>query len=78
LRLGGAHLERSVPPTVSWDIVGTGDYNGDGRDDIMWRNDNGYITNWLGQTQGAFVYNDANAGVLIPTNWATHADQFWV
>ena len=40
-------------------IAGTGDFNGDGRDDILWRNDNGQLTNWLGQANGGFVGNDA-------------------
>ncbi|MFV1874309.1 hypothetical protein [Nioella sp.] len=26
--------------SFDWDIVGTGDYNGDGTDDILWRNVN--------------------------------------
>jgi serralysin len=27
-------------PGPSWHIVGTGDYNGDGKSDILWQNDN--------------------------------------
>ena len=50
---------RSVP--TSWHIVGTGDFNGDGRDDILWRNDSGPVSDWLGQANGGFVGNDANA-----------------
>ena len=45
----------------SWHVAGTGDFNGDGRDDILWRNDNGPLTNWLGQANGGFTDNDANA-----------------
>ena len=40
---------------TSWHIAGTGDFNGDGRDDILWRNDTGAVTNWLGQANGGFV-----------------------
>jgi hypothetical protein len=54
---------------MEWHIVGTGDYNGDGRDDILWRNDNGRVTNWLGNTNGGFAGNIANA--------ESHADNSW-
>jgi hypothetical protein len=42
---------------LDWHIVGTGDFNGDGRDDVLWRNDGGTITNWLGGKDGGFVGN---------------------
>ena len=36
------------------------DFNGDGRDDILWRNSqSGVVISWLGQSDGGFVYNDA-------------------
>jgi hypothetical protein len=44
-------------PGSSWHVVGIGDFNGDARDDILWRNDNGTVTNWLGQTNGSFADN---------------------
>ena len=53
----------------SWHVAGTGDFNGDGRDDVIWRNDNGAFTEWLGQANGGFVSNDANAWNNVPTNW---------
>jgi hypothetical protein len=31
-----------------WQVAGTGDFNGDGFDDILWRNISGEVTNWLG------------------------------
>ena len=38
------------------------DFNGDGRDDILWRSDAlGALTNWLAQPIGGFVSNDAYA-----------------
>ena len=29
-----------------WHIVGIGDFNGDGNDDILWRNDSGVVVEW--------------------------------
>jgi hypothetical protein len=33
--------------SADWHVVGTGDFNGDGLTDILWRNDDGSITDWL-------------------------------
>jgi hypothetical protein len=48
-------------------VVGTGDFNGDGRDDVLWRNDAGIVTDWLGQANGSFVGNSAS--FTAGTNW---------
>jgi hypothetical protein len=34
-------------PDASWHVVEIGDFNGDGNSDILWRNDNGTIFEWL-------------------------------
>ena len=55
-----------ITPDVSWHVAGTGDFNGDGHDDILWRNDNGTVQEWLGQDSGGFADNAAvnvNPGV---------------
>jgi hypothetical protein len=54
---------------TSWHIVGTGDFNGDGKSDILWRADTGHLSDWLGSSSGAFVNNDANAATWAPTSW---------
>ena len=34
-----ANAWHNIP--TKWHVVGTGDYNGDGRDDVLWRRDDG-------------------------------------
>ena len=55
--------------TADWHVVGTGDFNGDGREDILWRNDNGTIVDWLGNANGGFTSNYANTAISVPTSW---------
>ena len=50
-------------------MVGTGDFNGDGRDDLLLRNKDGWITNWLATENGGFANNGANATTLLTTDW---------
>ena len=42
------------------------DFNGDGRDDILWRHSSGQMINWLGQANGGFA---SNAGANAGTDW---------
>lgn len=54
----------------AWNVVGTGDFNGDGRDDILWRNSvTGGVGMWL---QGADGLSS-----ITRTGIATVADQNW-
>ena len=73
---GGFVLNDSVALTnvsTAWKVVGVGDFNGDGRDDILWRNDNGQLSNWLGQPNGGFVNNGAVSGVFVTLAWSVVA-----
>jgi hypothetical protein len=50
----------------SWTVAGMGDFNGDGRSDILWRKASGEMITWSGRTNGSFVASgNANAG----TDW---------
>ena len=53
-------------PGNSWHIVGTGDFNGDGRSDILWQNNDSTITDWLGQADGSFAGNWNNLHTAMP------------
>jgi hypothetical protein len=56
-------------PGAGWQIAGTGDFNGDGRSDILARNTDGSITDWLGQPDGGFIANDAIAMQPVTTDY---------
>jgi hypothetical protein len=44
-----------------WRVLGTGDFNGDGIDDLLWRQDGtGHMLDWLGNSSGGFTSNAAN------------------
>jgi hypothetical protein len=36
-----------VQPDASWSVAGVGDFNFDARTDILWRNDNGALAEWM-------------------------------
>ncbi len=55
--------------SLDWKIAGTGDFNGDGRADIVWRNDNGRLSQWLGTANGGLSDNFANVNAFVPTAW---------
>jgi hypothetical protein len=37
----------TLAPDASWHVVEIGDFDGDGKSDILWRNDNGTMSEWL-------------------------------
>jgi Ca2+-binding RTX toxin-like protein len=69
--VSGTLLTARASGTVAtdWHVTGTGDFNGDGRDDILWRNEDGRVSNWLGDGQGGFTVNDHYAMIAAPVTW---------
>ena len=66
--MNDANVAVNVP--TGWKVVATGDFNGDGRTDILSRNSTtGEISDWLGNANGGFTVNDAHAATGVPTNW---------
>jgi hypothetical protein len=64
-----------IQVSTDWLVTSIGDYNADGRDDILWRNkDTGGLSNWLASANGGFTINDANAFSVVPLNWYTRSD----
>ena len=59
----------NILSTPDWHAVGTGDFNGDGRDDILWQNDNGTVREWLGQADGSFAGNINNVNFIPPAGY---------
>lgn len=62
-----ANLLQVVDP--QWHIISVGDFNGDGRDDILWRRTDGAMTDWLGNANGSFTSNAANALFVPDSQW---------
>jgi len=61
-----------------WHIAGTGDFNGDGRDDILWRSDSGALSNWLGTANGGFTDNGATSFAAVSNDWHIQPHDYMV
>jgi hypothetical protein len=65
-----------VSPDSTWHIIETGDFNGDARTDLLWRNDNGAVAEWLmngGLITSSFNPNVNGVNVSPDTTWHTQA-----
>ena len=64
-------------PAAGTHVVGIGDYNGDGIDDLLWSN-NGTITQSLGRTDGSFVDNSAQVNIHTGLNGTSRRRSFTI
>ena len=51
-----------------WHVGAIGDYNGDGRDDVLWHYQTGLLSVWLETPTGAFTVDSVGARVS-PNDW---------
>ena len=61
---------------LSWKVVAIGDYNGDGRDDLIWKHSSGATGEWLGTASGDFVNN--GAAPTVPNGWSVISPEIWM
>ena len=60
--IGAASLGNPGP---DWHVMGTGDYNHDGRSDILWQNSNGDVVTW--EMNGTSMIGSASLANPGPT-----------
>jgi hypothetical protein len=66
---GPSVLSRTTVATVGndWKIEDFGDYNTDGKTDILWRNDNGQVGEWL--MDGAVIAAAQTVAENVTPDW---------
>ena len=74
----GSVMSGSTPvnPDPSWHVVEIGDFNGDARADILWRNDNGAIAEWFMKGTaivGTATPSSGGAAVTPDAGWTVQA-----
>ncbi len=53
----------------SWKIIGTGDFNRDGKVDILWRSDAGFVSIWLMDGENLIAGVELNPNQVADTSW---------
>ena len=55
-------------------VAAVGDYNGDGKADILWRNSNGDVAFWLSNSGAGFTGFTSHDNGVVPTDWSIVGD----
>ena len=66
-RVAGGSQPVGANPGPSWKEIGTGDFNGDGKSDILWQNANGQAAIW--EMNGTNVIGSALVGANPGPSW---------
>ena len=71
--MNGATIDSSVGvntvASVDWQVVGNGDYNGDGNADILWRNSASGV-NWMYLMNGNTIISSVGVDTVAGAAWA--------
>jgi hypothetical protein len=62
----------TIGQIAGWDVVGTGDFNGDGMGDFFWRHTSGATALWLVNGKGRIAPNNPNGSAsfgTVPAAW---------
>lgn len=57
-----------APVDRAWHVDGLADFNGDGKSDILWRNDNGSLSVWTSTGDHGFTESQFNS--FAPSEWS--------
>ena len=63
---------KAAKSTISWQVAGVGDFNGDGHDDMLLRHMSGTLTDQLGNGNGGFTDNWSHFAQPLPNEWLLH------
>ena len=66
---GSAPGEHVAFTALAWEIKATGDYNGDGKDDVFWRHSVSG-DNWMYLLDGVRIIDDKSVNSLSDLNWS--------
>jgi FG-GAP repeat len=63
---GAKHRLGAVPAVSGWSVAQVGDYDADGKSDILWRNSDGEVAVWF--MNGAMLSSGSGLAT-VPTDW---------